>query len=99
LFSDPREDVKAAKRAIAEDNYLKGAEKAWKSNDLEMHKKYMDSYSKINGLEIDKEDGGLAELMKKLPPQQIILNFKKEDLEGAAEVLREQITDIEHEEV
>jgi len=102
LFSDPREDLKAAKRAIAEDNYLKGADKAWKSGDLEMHKKYLDGYAKINGLELDKEDGGLAELMKKLKPAQIIINFKKEDLESEAEMLRQQITldtqDIDHEE-
>ena len=92
LFSDPREDMKAAKRAIAEDNYLKGADKAWKQGDLEMHKKYLDSYSKINGLENDKEDL-LPDMMKKLRATQIIIQVKKEDLEAEAERLRAEITE------
>jgi hypothetical protein len=92
LFSDPRDDMKAAKRAIAEDNYLKGADKAWKQGDLEMHKKYLDGYAKINALENGKEDL-LPDMMKKLRATQIIIQVKKEDLEAEAERLRADIAE------
>jgi hypothetical protein len=98
LFSDPREDMKAAKRAIAEDNFLKGADKAWKSGDLEMHLKYMDKYSEVNGLMDESPDGGLAELIKQFKPTQIVMNFKAEDLMTEAERMRQvfsESTDFE----
>jgi hypothetical protein len=89
LFSDPREDMKAAKRAIAEDNLLKGAEKAWKTGNLEMHLKYMDKYAEINGLKEEGGENNLADLLKNFKPQQIIMNFKVEDLKAEAEKMRE----------
>lgn len=97
LFSDPREDMKAAKRAIAEDAILKGADKAWKTGDLKMHKEYMKEYAEINGLKEESNDNSLAELVKKLKPTQILINFKKEDAEEEAERLRSHITlDVDH---
>jgi len=95
LFSDPREDMKSAKRAIAEDNFLKGADKAWKSGNLEMHMKYMDKYSEINGLMDESPDGGLADLIKKFKPTQIVMNFKAEDLMSEAERMRKFFTDFQ----
>lgn len=88
LFSDPREDMKAAKRAIAEDGYLKGADKAWKQNDLEMHKKYMDKYAELNGLFDNSNDSSLADMLKQFKPVQVIMNFKSDDLLEEAERMR-----------
>jgi hypothetical protein len=88
LFSDPREDMRAAKRAIAEDNLLKGAERAWKNGNLDMHLKYMDKYAEINGLKEPGGDSSLEELIKKFKPQQIIMNFRAEDLQAEAERMR-----------
>ena len=96
LFSDPREDMKAAKRAIAEDNYLKGADKAWKNGDLEMHKKYMDSYSKVNGLENDDSEDEFTKMIKHYKATQIILTYKKDDVEREAQKILEAIQDVEH---
>lgn len=101
LFSDPRDDMKAAKRAIAEDNYLKGADKAWKKGNLEMHQKYMDSYAKISGLFDDTSSSNeLVEFFKNYKPQQIIMNFKREDLIVEAIAMQREIertVDIDHE--
>lgn len=99
LFSDPREDMKAAKRAIAEDGILKGADKAWKNDNLEMHEKYMKQYIELNGLKEADAETNMAELLKKLVPTQVILNFNKSDVDGEIEKLRGKVLDITHEDV
>lgn len=88
LFSDPREDFKAAKRAIAEDAFLKGADKAWKEGNLEMHMKYMSKYAEINGLMNTDSDTAWADMLKQFKPTQVVLNFKDEDLMAEAERMR-----------
>jgi len=40
LFSNPQEDMKAAKRTIAETMALNGADRCWKSNDMEGYYKF-----------------------------------------------------------
>lgn len=101
LFSDPREDMTPAKRAIAEDAFLKGADKAWKKGNLELHLKYMDKYAEINGLkEHGAESDEMAKMLRAFKPAQIIMNFKAEDLRQEAERMRESfrhIMDIPHE--
>ena len=91
IFSDPRQDMKAAKRAIAEENYLKGADKAWKKGNLEMHKKYMDSYADINGLRDDNAGSNLEEFFKKYKPVQVVMTFKKEDLMNEVQQIQNEI--------
>jgi hypothetical protein len=93
--------VKEAKRAIAEQQFLMGAEKALASGDMELHLKYMKEYSEINGLKLpENADGNLGELMKKLRPTNIILQFRKEEVEKEAERLHMELTkDIDFEEM
>ncbi len=96
LFSDPKDDLKDAKRAIAEDALLKGADKAWKTGNLDAHLKYIKEYTEINRL---KEDAGadMSELMKNLKPTVINIIATKGDLESMASKLQEElIRDIEH---
>lgn len=94
LFTDPREDLKAAKRGIAEENFLKGADKAWEMGDMELHLKYMDKYAEINGLKEAGADGGIPDLLKKLKPVQVIMNFTAEDLMAEAERMRKTFSGI-----
>jgi lactam utilization protein B len=101
IFGDPRMQVKEAKRAIAEHQFLMGAEKALKAGDNELHLKYMKEYAEINGLKNpETNEAGIADLVKKLKPTQIILNFRKEEVEKEAERLHAQlIQDAEFEEM
>jgi tRNA uridine 5-carbamoylmethylation protein Kti12 len=101
LFSDPGEDLKEAKRMIAEDAYLKGAAKAWKNGNLEMHLKYMKEYSDINKLTQDADQGTeLIELVRKMKPTQVVLVASMDQLKAEADKLQEELTqDIEHTEV
>jgi hypothetical protein len=99
LFSDPTDDLKAAKRAIAEDAILKGADKAWKNGNLEMHLKYMKEYAEINRL---SEDIGnqMEDLVRKMLPTQVIIISKSEELKAEAEKMQaDLIEDIDHIEV
>jgi hypothetical protein len=98
LFSDPSNDIKEAKRMIAEDAYLKGAAKAWKAGNLEMHLKYMKEYSDINRLTQDADQGSeLAELVKKMKPTQIIITGSTDQFYEEARQMQEQLTkDVEH---
>jgi hypothetical protein len=96
LFSDPTDDLKAAKRAIAEDAFLKGADKAWKSGNLEMHLKYMKEYAEINRL--NEEVGNqMEEMIRKMKPTQIIIvSHPKDLLSDAAKMQEDLIEDINH---
>jgi hypothetical protein len=99
LFSDPSNDLKDAKRAIAEDSFLKGADKAWKNGDLEMHLKYMKEYAEINRLNEDVSNQ-MEELIKNLKPTQIVIVSDVKDLMSDATKLQEDlIQDIEHTEI
>jgi len=92
MFSDPRKDLTAAKRAIAEDGILKGADKAWKTGDLKMHAEYMKQYIEINGLKnASSQDSALADLIKNLKPQQIVITSTKEEATKQAEQLRDSL--------
>ena len=100
LFTDPQEDTRPAKRAIAEDALLKGADKAWKSGNLELHLKYLKEYTELNRLKEGDPATDMGELMKKLKPHNIIIVAKPDELQAEAERLqRDIIQDIEHEEL
>jgi hypothetical protein len=129
IFGDPRMQVKEAKRAIAEQQFLMSAAKILDMADellkpntdddgkvdetpktdkmdqyaklMKLHLEYMKEYSEINGLKNPEvSEDGLAEVMKKLRPTQIILNFSKEAVEREAEKLHEELTrDVEFEDV
>jgi tRNA uridine 5-carbamoylmethylation protein Kti12 len=101
LFSDPSDDLKAAKRMIAEDAYLKGAAKAWKNGNLDMHLKYMKEYSEINKLTQDSDQGSeLIELVRNMKPTQVVIVATAEQLKAEAEKLQQELTqDIAHEDV
>lgn len=100
IFGDPRMQVKEGKRAIAEHQFLTGAEKALEKGELELHLRYMKAYAEINGLNNVDTAEGIADVMKKLRPTTIILNFRKEEVEREAERLHDQLaSDIEFEEI
>lgn len=91
LFGDPRENVKDAKRAIAETMALKGMELALQLGSLEMHDRYLQKYIEINKL---KEDDlpGMEEFKKKFRPTKIILVSKPDDLLNEAQKLNDYLT-------
>ncbi len=100
LFTDPSTDLKEAKRAIAETAILRGAQRAWKTGDLEMHHKYMKEYADINGLKENSQDGALANIIKNLKPAQVIIVANQKDLDDEINKLQEEITmDMPHTDV
>lgn len=100
LFEDPRHNFKEAKRAISETSLLNGAAKAWEDGDLEMHLKYMKEYNEINGLKTPDSENAIADFVKKMKPQQIIIVANQKDLEAEANRLQEELTqEVEFKEV
>lgn len=99
LFGDPRNDLKDAKRAIAETMVLKGAKKAWKEGDLEAHQKYMKQYIELNRLDSD-DDTRLADLLKKMRPVQVVFVSERAQLEKQASDLMKDVptVDVDYEE-
>lgn len=99
LFGAPQENVKEAKRAIAEHALLMGADKAWKQGQLELHAKYMKEYSEINGLKDNSPDDGLVQIIKNLRPTVVQLNFKMEDVRKEAQAIMQHLAqDVDFEE-
>lgn len=99
LFSNPSEDLKEAKRAIAETMALRGAKKAWANGDLDSYHKFTKMYAEINKLD-SEESNGVEGFLKKLKPHAITIVADATELQKAAEKLREEvIEDIEHEDL
>lgn len=100
LFGDPRADMKDAKRAIAETMVLRGADKAWKTGDLEAYYKFVKEYKEVNLLNLE-EDNRIAELLKKLRPVQITFVSAPEQLKKQAEELMKNVpaVDVDFEDV
>jgi hypothetical protein len=97
LFSNPMEDVKDAKRAIAETMALNGANKCWATSDMDGYHKFLKAYQEINQLNSDK-DNGLGDLLKKMKPHQVIIVSSEAELEAQANKLQQDlIKDIDHE--
>jgi hypothetical protein len=92
LFGNPKEDLKEAKRAIAEDGFLKGADRAWKKGNLEMHLKYMKEYAEINTLKSAGQTEEMADIIKKLKPTQIVIVSTPLELEALANKMQEELT-------
>jgi hypothetical protein len=99
LFGEPQEGMKNAKRAIAEDAILKGMDKAWKSGDLKLHEKYVQSYIDLNGLQTE-DTASIEDLMKRLRPHQVVIVSNMDQLKTEISKLQEDlIQDIDHEEI
>ena len=96
LFGNPQQDMKDAKRAIAESMCLRGARKAWKDKDLELYHKFLKEYRELNGLGEETNDQALSDLIKKFKPHSITITASMDDLQQAAQKLQEEIQDIEH---
>lgn len=97
LFSDPRSDVKDAKRAIAESAILRGANRAWKQGDMKSYKDFWKEYSEINNLKGD-DDNRLKELLKKQRPVSITFVTDADQLKRQASDLMKDValdTDFE----
>ena len=96
LFSNPQNDLKDAKRAIAESMALKGADRCWKNGDMKGYYQFTEQYKDINKLNAD-EDNVMAELMKKLKPVQVNIVADIDVLKKMASAIQEELTqDIEH---
>lgn len=96
LFSNPQEDVKAAKRAIHENMVLQGADRCWKNGDMDGYYKFTKEYREGNNLDNDDDDK-LGELLKKLKPAQIIIFSNARELEDQANEMQQELTnDVEY---
>lgn len=94
LFDNPKDQNKAAKRAIAEEWIVRGIKKAWDNGDLDAYERLVSRYSKLNGL--DEED--VKNPMKDLKPHTILIVSNMEQLQREAEALQREITiDVPHE--
>jgi hypothetical protein len=99
LFGDPGQDVKTAKKAIAEDAILRGADRAWKKGDLELHHKYMKEYIELNGLK-NEDTNDLSDLMRKLRAHTLVIVATMPELQAEAEKLQaDLVKDIDHIEI
>jgi phosphoribosylpyrophosphate synthetase len=92
LFGDPRQDARAAKRAIAETITLRMMDKTENSGAWDLHERYLQKYMDLNGLKDKGADAKLEDLIKKLKPQQIILVSSPEELEAKANALQDELT-------
>lgn len=91
LFSNPQNDLKDAKRLIAETMVLNGADKCWKKGDMDGYHKFTKLYIDINKINGD-EGNSMAEMLKKLKPQQIIIVADPEELEKQVKAPQDEIT-------
>lgn len=100
LFGDPRDDMKDAKRAIAETMILKGAEKAWNDKNLDAYYRFIKEYKEINMLNVE-DDKRIAEVLKKMRPVQVVFVATREQLTKQADDLMKGIptVDTSYEEV
>lgn len=97
LFSNPQEQMKNAKRLIAEEGILRTIKLAEKSGDLEAANKGWDKYIKLN--QLDKPDVADAEKMRKQVPAQVIIVAKETELKKMVQDMQEKLADdIEYEE-
>lgn len=94
LFGDPRNDMKDAKRALAESMVLKGLEKAWAEGDLEVYYRFVKEYKEINQLNV-AEDGRLAEILRKMRPTTVVFVASKEQLERQAQELMKNVPTVD----
>lgn len=100
LISDPRQNNKDAKRAIAETIALRTMEKLEAEGKWEMHEKYFQKYIDINGLKDEGGNNNMEELMKKFKPHTINIIASPADLQKmASDIQQELIRDIEFKEV
>jgi hypothetical protein len=96
LFSNPQNDLKDAKRAIAETMALNGANMCMKKGDMDGYYKFLKAYQEINRLD-GKEDDIVPDMMKKLKPAAIIIVSSPAELEAQANAMQQElIEDIEH---
>lgn len=99
LFSDPLNDLKDAKRAIHEEMVLRGADRCWKKGDMDGYWKFTKEYREVNSLGNDDNANGVADLLKKLVPQQVIIVADPDELKSMASKIQEELThDIEFKE-
>lgn len=92
LYEDPKEDVKRAKRAIAEDAILKGMDKAWKSGKEELRLKWVEKYIALH--QLDKEEGAsMSDLIDKFKPHQIVIVSSVESLADQARKAQDELAE------
>lgn len=91
LFGDPKQDVRKAKRAIAETIALRMMDKTEESGKWDLHEKYLQKYMDLNGLKDQGDDTNVADAIKKLKPHQIIIVTSPEELEAKANAIQEEV--------
>lgn len=88
LFGNPQEDVKEAKRQIAEHWITEGLQRCLKAGDMEGYQKFLKQYIEINGLTI-QDDDKLKDAIATLKPTTVIFFSTPEQLKrDAAELMK-----------
>jgi hypothetical protein len=91
LFSNPQQNMKAAKRLIAEEGILKIIRLAEEGGDYDTAQKAWDKYIKLN--QLDKPDVADAEKMRTQVPAQVIIVAKESELKKMVQDMQEKLAD------
>lgn len=91
LFGDPRQDVRAAKRAIAETITLRMMDIMEEAGKWDLHERYLQKYIDLNGLKDHSDDTNVADAIKKLKPHQIVIVTSPEELEAKANAIQDEV--------
>jgi len=97
LFGDPRQQNKAAKKAIISNLLEKAIRKAYKSENWKSFEKLLLRYDQYNGL--NKEDNHLEDIIKNLKPFTITFSADPETLKKQADALIADVEDIDYEDI
>jgi hypothetical protein len=97
LFSNPQQNMKEAKRLIAEEGILKIIKLAEEKGDFDTAQKGWEKYIKLN--QLDKPDVANADELRKQVPAQVIIVAKETELKKMVQDMQEKLADdIEYEE-
>lgn len=94
LFGNPQDNMKDAKRSIAETMALRGADKCWKNGDMEGYHKFQKLYIDINGLTVQDNDR-MKDLLKNLKATTLIFVTSPDKLKDQAAELMKDIPTVD----
>jgi len=92
LFSDPQDDLKHAKRSIAESMAMQGLDRCWKNGDMDGYWKLLKLYVEMNNL-TSEEGNAVGDLLKKLKPQQIVIVANPDELKDMARQIQNELAE------
>lgn len=65
LFGNPQQDMRDAKKAMAETWIIQGLNKCWDDKDMDGYQKFLKQYTELNGLNDQSNDDTIANMLKK----------------------------------